>query len=172
MILSDNLSSHITSRTLQLCEENNIKFICLVPNSTHLLQPLDVSYFSSLKTNWRKVLADWRKTRRGKVTNALPKEVFAKLLTKTLEVGADTAARNAIAGFKACGIYPFDPSVVLDKLKDYSKPMEEVREEIGEFQTIYQCNQGCRFATQTYQKISITCCCWKERFCGGCRKIL
>lgn len=77
-------------------------------------------------------MANWRKTRRGKVANALPKEVFSKLLTETLKAGDDTAANNAIAGFKACGIYPFNPAVVLEKLRDYSKPIEEVRQAVGE----------------------------------------
>ncbi|CAH2109325.1 unnamed protein product [Euphydryas editha] len=86
VLLGDNLSSHITLKTLRLCHENNIAFVCLIPNSTHLLQPLDVSYFSSLKSNWRKVLVNWRKTR----------------------------------------------PVVLEKLRNYSKPIEEVRQAVGE----------------------------------------
>ncbi|CAH2090637.1 unnamed protein product [Euphydryas editha] len=106
VLLGDNLSSHITPKTLRLCHENNIAFVCLIPNSTHLLQPLDVSYFSSLKSNWRKVLVNWRKTRRGKVANALPKEFFSKLLTETLKAGDDTAANNILLVLKEADLKP------------------------------------------------------------------
>lgn len=60
VVIGDNLSSHITAKCLQLCAQNDVKFICLIPNSTHLLQPLDVAYFSALKNDWRKVLGEWR----------------------------------------------------------------------------------------------------------------
>lgn len=42
------LSSHITARTLRLCEENNIAFFFLPPNSTHMLRTLDVTFLQSL----------------------------------------------------------------------------------------------------------------------------
>nr|CAH7735048.1 unnamed protein product [Callosobruchus chinensis] len=38
---------------LKLYEENDIKFICLPPNSSHLTQPLDLAYFRPLKIKWR-----------------------------------------------------------------------------------------------------------------------
>ncbi|CAG4941286.1 unnamed protein product [Parnassius apollo] len=121
-IIGDNLSSDISIKTLAQCEENDIKFICLIPNSTHLLQPLDVAYFSSLKTNWRSVLNNWRNTRRGKIATALPKNVFASLL----------AGKNIIAGSKETGLFPCDVNVPLEKLPDYEKPIEEIRERIEE----------------------------------------
>lgn len=45
-----------------LCKRNNIKFVALLPNATHLLQPLDVAYFYSMKSQWQKVLDDWKET--------------------------------------------------------------------------------------------------------------
>lgn len=90
------------------------------------------SYFSSLKTNWRTILDSWRKTKRGKISNALPKNVFAPLLTKTLELGEKTAAQNFISGFKQSGICPLDLNVPLKNLPGYGKPIEEIRESIGE----------------------------------------
>lgn len=93
-IIGDNLSSHISIKTLKKCEENDIKFICLIPNSTHLLPPLDVSYFSSLKSNWLSVLNDWRNTRRGKIATVLPKNVFGLLLNRTLDLGKDSGFKH------------------------------------------------------------------------------
>ena len=36
VMIGDNLSSHISQQVLQKCEENNISFVALPPNSTHL----------------------------------------------------------------------------------------------------------------------------------------
>ncbi len=45
VLIGDNLSSHFSSDVLKLCSEYNICFVCLPSNSTHFLQPLDVSFF-------------------------------------------------------------------------------------------------------------------------------
>lgn len=47
-LIEDNLLSHFTEKLLKLCKEHEIKFICLPPNSTHICQPLDVSFFLHL----------------------------------------------------------------------------------------------------------------------------
>ena len=48
VIIGDNLSSHFSIDVIRLCEEHNISFVCLVPNSTHLSQPLDVAFYAPL----------------------------------------------------------------------------------------------------------------------------
>lgn len=60
-IIGDNLSSHLSLHVIKLCRENNINFILLPPNSTHICQPLDVSFFRPLKMSWRIVLDEWKK---------------------------------------------------------------------------------------------------------------
>ena len=50
VLIGDNLSSHFTDEVLELCNDNNIVILFLPPNSTHLTQPLDVSFFRPLKT--------------------------------------------------------------------------------------------------------------------------
>ena len=172
-VIGDNLSSHISTNTLKLCAENDVKFICLVPNSTHLLQPLDVSYFSSLKSNWRSVLGNWRQTKRGKIINALPKEVFASLLTRTLELGKDTEAENAKAGFKACGIYPFNPEVVLKKVPGYAKPINDIQESIGEsFRSFIADIRESDLGVKQNRKFQIPVVAGKRNGSGRNRKIL
>lgn len=49
LVIGDNLSSHINKNVLSECEKHNISFICLLPNATHILQPLDVAYFRLFK---------------------------------------------------------------------------------------------------------------------------
>ncbi|XP_056642634.1 uncharacterized protein LOC130449025 [Diorhabda sublineata] len=40
VIIGDNLSSHMSLHVLKPCEKNNIRFVCVPSNSTHLTQPL------------------------------------------------------------------------------------------------------------------------------------
>ena len=54
VLIGDNLSSHINVAVLKKCEENQIAFIALPPNSTHLTQPLDIAYFRPMKVAGRK----------------------------------------------------------------------------------------------------------------------
>lgn len=49
VIIGDNLSLHISLEVLRHCQINDSKFIALPPNATHLLQPLDVDFFSSVE---------------------------------------------------------------------------------------------------------------------------
>ena len=65
-VIGDNLSSHFSTYLIQECIKNNIIFVTMPPNSTHLCQPLDVAAFGSLKRSWRKILDHWRKESRSK----------------------------------------------------------------------------------------------------------
>lgn len=62
-----------------MCHENNIQFVFLPTNSTHLTQPLDVAFFRPLKIHWRKILEDW-KVGEGKEEISIPKDKFPRLL--------------------------------------------------------------------------------------------
>nr|XP_047144582.1 uncharacterized protein LOC124818106 [Hydra vulgaris] len=96
ILICDNLSANISLKALNTCEKHNITFLCLVPNSTHLLQPLDVGYFSSLKADWRSVLNQWRKTSRGKKVNNLPKNLFTQLINVDIQLNIGESFRNYV----------------------------------------------------------------------------
>ena len=59
-VIGDNLSAHFSESVLQVAEENDIKFICLPPNSTDKTQPLDVAFFGPMKAAWKHVLLDFK----------------------------------------------------------------------------------------------------------------
>jgi hypothetical protein len=99
VIIGDNLSSHFSPEVLQLCRKYDIAFKCLPTNTTHIMQPLDVSYFAPLKKSWRTILLDWKRTE-GRYIPALKKECFPRLLLRLmeeLEVGK-RGSNNLIAG--------------------------------------------------------------------------
>jgi len=61
VLIGDNLSSHLSTDSIKLCKKNNIRFVFLPNNSTHLTQPLDVAFFRPLKIHWRNILEQWKK---------------------------------------------------------------------------------------------------------------
>ena len=62
VLLLDGLKSHETLYTLQ---KNKIDIICLPPNTTHLLQPLDKTFLKSLKCHWNRVNESYCRENRG-----------------------------------------------------------------------------------------------------------
>ena len=76
-----------------MCRENNIAFIPLVPNSTHLTQPLDVAVFRPMKDIWFSVLRKWRIESRSK--GSIPKQYFPALIKR---VCLQLSAKNLISG--------------------------------------------------------------------------
>jgi len=50
LLICDGHDSHITARFIRYCIDHDIVLLCLLPHSSHLMQPLDVRVFGSLKT--------------------------------------------------------------------------------------------------------------------------
>ena len=111
VIIGDNLGCHFSVKVIETCLQKDIRFITLVPNTTHLCQPLDLAVFRPLKTVWRKLLNDWRKETR--LTGTIPKEVIPKLLNRAF---VQLKTENLVAGFRGCGIVPVNKEEVLKRL--------------------------------------------------------
>ena len=104
VIIGDNRASHFEPAVLALCEEYGVIFTSLLPNATHLLQPLAVSVFRPAKLHWRQ----WKAETRSRA--ALPKTQFPGLLNR-LE------GHTLVSGFRACGIVPLDAEQVLKRIQ-------------------------------------------------------
>lgn len=124
VIIGDNLAAHLSLNVLKLCQENNISFIFLPPNSTHFLQPLDVSFFAPLKSHWRQVLNEWRNSALGRKLISMPRSVFTYLIKKTLDLCKSNESANLIAGFKSTGIFPTNRDKALSKVRSVAEPQE------------------------------------------------
>jgi len=105
VLIGDNLSSHINPAVLELCEENNIKFVALPPKSTHLMQPLDVAFFRPLKVSWRKILTEWKEKGKGRKAPSLPKDQFPTLLKLLTNRIGENGCESLISGFRKCAQY-------------------------------------------------------------------
>ena len=112
ILFIDGHSSHMTLEISKLCSELEIILICLYPNSTRILQPADVAAFKPLKTMWKKSVLEWRQKNPAQM---LTLDRIAPILEDAIHNFSrdGTTIRN---GFKACGLYPWDPNAV-----DYTK---------------------------------------------------
>lgn len=111
LLIFDGHGSHLSVRTIELAVANNITILCLPSHTTHIIQPLDVSVFKSVKTTWRKILVDYFKE-----TNFdnVSKDKFPSLLRKLHEKSFTRI--SAINGFEESGIFPFNRDKI-DSLK-------------------------------------------------------
>lgn len=114
VVIGDNLASHFSPEVIKTALENNIYFTTLTPNSTHMMQPLDVGIYGPLKKQWRKVLDSWRKESRTR--GAIPKPQFPMLLKRLMDALAPNMKKNLQSSFRTTGLCPFDPEAVLKKL--------------------------------------------------------
>lgn len=112
-LIGDNLSSHLSDFVIGECEKFNIRFIFLPKNSTHICQPLDVSFFRPFKRHWKDLLMAWKmKGNRG----CLPKDRFPSMLSALLDRMKASSPTIIKAGFEKCGIIPLNRNKVLSQI--------------------------------------------------------
>ncbi|CAK1579786.1 unnamed protein product [Parnassius mnemosyne] len=108
LLFIDGHTSHLSFQVSKFCSENGIILIALFPNATHLLQPMDVAVFRSLKGAWKTAVHSWRLENID--SPALRKIHFCPLLNKVLK---DTLTPAIFQnGFRKCGLMPWNPDEV------------------------------------------------------------
>lgn len=112
----DGHVSHLSYELSVFCKNHQIILCCLPPNATHILQPLDVAVFAVLKKQWQKFVKNWRTNYNGM---DIQKFDVPKALAEIIE--KEDFAQTIKAGFKCCGLYPFDPDGV-----NYEKCIKQV----------------------------------------------
>ena len=110
MLIMDGHGSHMHLDFLNYASKHKIALFVFPSHSTHLLQPLDVGVFQPFK--------HWHAEEVDKAIRAGQKE-FNKLDFFALfpEIKAKTMLPRTIShAWRACGLMPYNPSVVLDKI--------------------------------------------------------
>lgn len=121
LLFIDGHRSHLTLHLSKFCSEHEIVLIALHPNATHIIQPLDVSFFRTLKSNWQKRNKSICDTS-GSI--GIQKYQFAGILKKTLDsMDCKKLLEN---GFRKCGLQPFDVNKI-----DFSKVFDKNRSAIA-----------------------------------------
>lgn len=106
LLIYDGHSTHVTSKVVELAQLHKINILKLPPHTSHLLQPLDLAVFKSLKDKWDQKLCNWQRKHNGM---RIPKKNFATLLARTwVELKPEIIAN----GFHKAGIVPFNRWVI------------------------------------------------------------
>lgn len=107
ILFIDNASSHLSIEISRFCEEEGVILIALPPNTTFLLQPIDVGINSSLKRYWRQQV-QWERAHNPEFEVTLNNFhiVIEPVLKRCFK------PEKAVNSFKSCGLYPFDSNNV------------------------------------------------------------
>jgi hypothetical protein len=97
---------------INYCDNNRILLLVFPPHSTHTLQPLDVVMFKPLSTAYLAQVATQMENSQGLVS--LSKRDFLPCFKAAWERSFTEA--NIKQAFEATGLYPFNPSVILEKM--------------------------------------------------------
>ena len=114
LLIMDGHSSHCTEPFERYAREHNIILLWLPSHSSHILQPLDVVVFSSVKRRFRDGVQDLIRNGQNHVTDDDFLRIYAKLQPAAL------SNNNIESAFRATGILPFNPEEVLAKLGEFN----------------------------------------------------
>ena len=110
LIVLDGHHSHKTLAAVEYARDNGISMLTLPPHCTHKMQPLDRSFFKTLKCNYNRAADNWMTSNAAKrITIYEVAELFCKAYDKS--AGIETARK----GFKTSGIWPYDDQKFTDK---------------------------------------------------------
>ena len=98
LVIENGHCSRISMEVIKLAQQNQIHLLCLLSHTSHILQPLDVGVFKSLKSHFNKACRDFfyhpRHVIRSEDFSGLLAEAWPKAVTPV----------NIMKGFKHCGI--------------------------------------------------------------------
>lgn len=109
LLIFDGASSHLSYGIVEAADSLGITLYCLPSNTTHELQPLDKAVFKSFESNWdQELLKYWDVNPERTLNKARFNIILSKVWPKCM------TPENLCSGFRATGIYPFNPSILPD----------------------------------------------------------
>jgi hypothetical protein len=113
LLLIDSVSSHVDIDVFRFASERGIELYRIVPNATHLMQPMDKGVFGPLKREWYSVIRKHTKANPGQ---PIGKQHFAQKLNEAFDAFYKPA--TVASSFRSSGIYPVCRAAVSnDRLK-------------------------------------------------------
>lgn len=107
-IIGDNLTSHLSMKVIQRCEELHIKFVFLSANTTHLCQLLDVVCLAPVKKEWRSILTDYNMKHPHSVSlNKLVLPILLDKINPRITESIKSGFRTVILIIKVDKVTPF-----------------------------------------------------------------
>jgi hypothetical protein len=111
LLILDGQESHNSIRFQDICRENNIITLCMPARASHILQPLDVGCFSPLNRAYKKEIGALANSH----INHIDKLAFLAAFLAVYQ--GVFSSDNIKAGFRATGLVPLAPEVVISKLE-------------------------------------------------------
>lgn len=109
MLLLDNHDSHLSIEGLDYCKSNGVTVLSFPPHCSHKLQPLDKSVYGPLKKYVNTACDSWMTNHPGQTMTIYD---IPGIISQALPLAANPS--NIINGFKATGVFPFNPDVFQD----------------------------------------------------------
>jgi DDE superfamily endonuclease len=125
LLIVDGHSSHVNLKFIEWADRHRILIMILPPHSTHRLQPLDVGMFQPLATEYSKQISTLMANSYGYVS--MTKHAFWPMFKASWE--ASFTEKNITNAFAKTGIFPHEPSVVLDKITRPEPPPVPISQE-------------------------------------------
>lgn len=101
VLVMDGYRCHYSYETVEVAASVGVLLVCLPANATHLLQPLDVSVFASMKKHIRRLVH----------SHMLATGTVNITKTEAIRIGSEAwlacnFSKNIVSGFKTTGLYP------------------------------------------------------------------
>ncbi|KAJ3454531.1 hypothetical protein MRS44_013131 [Fusarium solani] len=125
LLILDGHESHHSLEFEKYCQANKIVTLCMPPHSSHLLQPLDVGYFSLLKKAYGREI---EYLIRCSITHVSKTEFFPAFYAA---FQATMTEKDIKAAFRGAGLVPLDAESVISKLDVQLRTPTPVEEEAG-----------------------------------------
>ena len=109
LLFIDGASCHVSLSMAELCNQLGIQPILLRPNTTHLCQALDVTFYASLKARIKIEKEEWHRQPTN-IGNTLNKYSVIALVHKASENILEHKPNVITNGFQKAGIYPWNPN--------------------------------------------------------------
>ena len=110
LLILDGHKSHVTGEFEQFCTQNDIIPLCMPSHSSHLLQPLDVGCFSSLKSLYKQQVALSIRLSINHVNKQEFLFMYKQACTQAL------SSNNICSSFAATRLVLYNPNQVLLRL--------------------------------------------------------
>ncbi|XP_065684254.1 uncharacterized protein LOC136096658 [Hydra vulgaris] len=105
LLVLDNHESHINLDCYLLCRGNGIVLLSLPPHTSHRMQPLDLTYFGPLRSEYNRECDIFMAANIGRrITQYVVVELFTKAFNRLSNI------EKVANGFRAAGIYPLNPT--------------------------------------------------------------
>ena len=117
MLIVDGHDSHIITKAIKYCINNNIVLIRLPSHSTDILQPSDVGIFSPLATAYKLQLEYYTWLGAG---YSVDKADFIQFYGKARQ--ESITVENVLSARRKSGLIPLNPIIVIDNILEPLKP--------------------------------------------------